>query len=210
MTNTNDSGAGSLRQAIIDANTNNNDPAVDCIAFNISGNGPHTISPTSALPSIGEPPTINGYTQGDTTATTTDDATENTQAQGTDAVLKIQLSGTSTTNEFGLLIDASNAVIRRMVVNNFDAAGILIGSGTGHRIEGNFIGTDPSGTTAQPNDNSGVAVSDQPKDSTIGGTAPAARNLLSGNTDDGVEFSGSGSTGIKIQGNLIGTQKDGT
>ncbi len=42
VTNTNDSGPGSLRQAILDANAN---PGQDMIAFNIPGIGPFTISP---------------------------------------------------------------------------------------------------------------------------------------------------------------------
>ena len=49
VTNTNDSGAGSLRQAIIDSN---NTASVQTIAFQIPGAGVHTISPTSALPTI--------------------------------------------------------------------------------------------------------------------------------------------------------------
>ena len=49
VTNTNDSGPGSLRQAILDANANS---GPDTIAFNITGSGVHTISPASALPAI--------------------------------------------------------------------------------------------------------------------------------------------------------------
>jgi len=52
VTNTADSGPGSLRQAILDANGN---PGTDTIAFNISGSGVHTISPTSALPNLIDP-----------------------------------------------------------------------------------------------------------------------------------------------------------
>ncbi len=42
--NTNDSGPGSLRQAILDANAT---PGADTIAFNIPGSGIHTIGPLS-------------------------------------------------------------------------------------------------------------------------------------------------------------------
>src|SRR5207248_8763451 len=48
VTNTNDSGTGSLRQAILDANSGGG----GTIAFNIPGTGVHTISPLSALPTI--------------------------------------------------------------------------------------------------------------------------------------------------------------
>ena len=57
VTNTNDSGAGSLRQAIIDANAN---AGTDTIDFNIPGVGPHTIQPTSTLPTITDPVAIDG------------------------------------------------------------------------------------------------------------------------------------------------------
>ena len=57
VTNTNDSGAGSLRQAILNANASTG--TVDTIAFNISGSGPHTIVPLSALPTITDPVTID-------------------------------------------------------------------------------------------------------------------------------------------------------
>src|SRR5947199_6689683 len=58
VTNTNDSGAGSLRQAITDAN---NTAGADMIDFNIPGTGQKTITVISAdLPSISETVTING------------------------------------------------------------------------------------------------------------------------------------------------------
>ena len=59
MTNTNDSGPGSLRQAILNANAN---PGLDTITFDIPGAGVHTISPASALPAITDPVVIDGYT----------------------------------------------------------------------------------------------------------------------------------------------------
>ena len=49
VTNTNDTGAGSLRQAILDANAAG---GADTIGFNIFGSGVHTIAPATALPKI--------------------------------------------------------------------------------------------------------------------------------------------------------------
>src|SRR5262245_33207624 len=60
VTNINDSGPGSLRQAILDANAHAG-PAL--VAFNIPGPGVHTIAPTSGLPPITNSTTIDGYTQ---------------------------------------------------------------------------------------------------------------------------------------------------
>jgi hypothetical protein len=60
VTNTNDNGVGSLRQAILDANANS---GADTINFNIAGSGVQTISLASALPTITEAVTIDGYSQ---------------------------------------------------------------------------------------------------------------------------------------------------
>src|SRR5438067_11827020 len=60
VTNTANSGAGSLRQAIINANGH---VGADVISFNISGTGLHTITPQTGLPIISDTVTIDGYTQ---------------------------------------------------------------------------------------------------------------------------------------------------
>ena len=60
VTNANDSGAGSLRQAILDANGHS---GVDDIAFSIAGSGVHQIVLQSKLPIITDPVTIDGFTQ---------------------------------------------------------------------------------------------------------------------------------------------------
>jgi len=60
VTNVNDSGAGSLRQAIVDANANS---GTDTIEFGMGGGGQHEINPSTALPAITEAVTIDGYTE---------------------------------------------------------------------------------------------------------------------------------------------------
>jgi len=67
VTNAGDSGAGSLRQAILDANANIGN---DTIVFNIPGTGVHTIVLASALPAITQPVTLDGYTQPGSSANT--------------------------------------------------------------------------------------------------------------------------------------------
>lgn len=104
----------------------------------------------------------------------------------------------------------SDVVIKGLVVNNF-GIGILISSsfGIGHKVEGNFIGTEPNGTEAAGNDR-GVRV-EVYSSATIGGTSQAARNVISGNGGYGVSASNTSQIqGTRIQGNYIGTQKDGT
>jgi hypothetical protein len=198
--NTNDSGAGSLRQAITDANSN---PGVDMIAFNIPGAGVHTITPLSGLPAFTETATIDGYTQ--PTATT------NTLPTGDNANLLIELNGTNAGGGVnGLTVSANNCTIRGLVINRFSRDGIQIDAGfTGNLIAGNFIGTNVNGTAAAPNLNSGILVLGNTN--TIGGTAPAARNLISGN--GGV----SPGNGIRlefannnlVEGNIIGLDRNG-
>ena len=83
VSNTNDSGAGSLRQAIVDAN---NHAGPDTITFNISGcGGVCTISLGSALPALSAgQTTIDGYTQpGSAPATSSSPATLLIEIDGT-------------------------------------------------------------------------------------------------------------------------------
>src|SRR5215467_9192063 len=136
VTNTNDSGAGSLRQAILDANTMGG----GTIAFNISGAGVHTISPLTALPAITKTVTIDGYTQPGSSANI------NPPTQGIKAVILIELSGAMAplgSNFSGLTLNADNCTVRGLVINSFqhDAIDAL---SNGNVITGNFVGTDPS------------------------------------------------------------------
>ena len=75
-------------------------------------------------------------------------------------------------------------------------------------VEGNWIGTDVTGTLALPN-NLGVGL-DIGSGNTIGGTAPGAGNIISGNTGDGLEILGTlGTSGNVVAGNEIGTNAAG-
>jgi CSLREA domain-containing protein len=191
-----------LREAIDAANTN---PGADTIEFDIPGAGPHTISPVgSSLPEITKPVTIDGYSE--------PGATENTvtEPRRTNAVLKIQLSGSNGV-AVGLTVgdgsgsSVSNVVIRGLAISNFGEGILFLSSGSANRVEGNFIGTDPSGTSAEGNE---IGVHSSVADGiTLGGTSPPARNLISGNDLWGVWLEG-GATGNTIEGNLIGTDKD--
>ena len=68
VTTTADSGAGSLRQAIIDANANSTTAASPhLISFSIAGSGVQTIALSTALPQITQPTVIDGTTQSGTT-----------------------------------------------------------------------------------------------------------------------------------------------
>lgn len=196
--NTDNSGAGSLRRAIQDANGHN---GADLIVFNIPGAGVHTIAPTSVLPDITDPVTIDGYTQ--------PGASANTQATGNNAVLLIELSGANVGNFENVLWlrNVDDCVIRGLVINRAAGNGIHITSGSGHKIEGNFIGTNSAGTSSLGNFYNGVSVVDSTA-VTVGGATPAARNVLSGNGAHGV-YLFDGTSQSVVQGNYIGTNKSG-
>ena len=104
--------------------------------------------------------------------------------------------------------------------NQEGGVAIFGGSAVNDLVEGNYIGTDITGTVALGNAYSGVYVgsgssfSDNPpgsaSDNTIGGTAPGAGNVISANGNWGIWVSGDGATGNLIQGNKIGTDLTGT
>ena len=189
-----------LREAIDSANAN---PGADIINFSIPGTGVHTITPTSALPDITETVTIDGYTQ--------PGALENTLAVGNNAVLLIELNGTSAGPlADGIVVSIDGCLIRGLVINRFAGSGIFLfgASATGNIVEGNFIGTNAAGTIDLGNDNDGVTMTNS-SNNTIGGTSAGARNIISAN-DNGVAITGDLASGNQIMGNYIGTDVTGT
>jgi CSLREA domain-containing protein len=187
-----------LRAAIEQAN---HTQGADTIKFAIPGTGVKTIAPQSEMPLITEALTIDGYTQ--------PGASPNTRAVGSDAVLRIELSGASAPDVFGLGIYASNSTVRGLVVNRWKEAGIYIGPiSANNKVVGNFVGTDASGTQKLGNDQ-GIHVYDG-SNNAIGGTTAAERNVVSGNAVEGIYIYGPNATGNRIAGNYIGTGKNGT
>jgi hypothetical protein len=201
--NTNDSGTGSFRQAIMDANSMGG----GTINFAIPGTGVHTISPLTVLPTIAQSVVIDGYTQMGSSVNT------NPPTMGLNTVLTIELNGVNSGSNFdGLIINASNCTVRGLIIDSFVHNAIdIIGTVSGNVVEGNFIGTDPTGTMARSNGSGGngaIILGNSVSNCTIGGTTPDARNLISGNIGTAVSL-GAG-TGNTVQGNLIGTDITGT
>jgi hypothetical protein len=186
VTNTNNSGAGSLRQAILDANA---DAFPDTIGFNISGSGFQTIAPTSSLPTISQPVTIDGTTQ-----------------PGFAGAPLIELSGANAGSASGLTIQAGGCIVQGLIINRF-SSDIFISGANNNIVRGNFIGTDVTGTVAVGNAFRGILI-DGGSNNTIGGTTASARNIVSG-TSQGIALLDS-ANGNFIQGNFIGTDVNGT
>ena len=213
VVNSNDNGAGSLRQAIVDANSAANPVGdIDRIAFDIPGEGVHTISVIgNPLPEITDPVSIDGYTQHGSIANT------NSTTAADNAVPLIELDGSASQGStVGLTITGGGSTVRGLVINGFSSFGLLLTGAGGNHIAGNFIGTNAAGTDAKGN-SIGVVVGSP--DNTIGGTAAGDRNIISGNGSGGSGFgiyvsrvvAGSdGGPRTVIQGNFIGTDKTGT
>jgi hypothetical protein len=72
-----------------------------------------------------------------------------------------------------------------------------------------LIGTNAAGTAALGNANSGLAIANGCNNTLIGGTSPGAGNVISAN-GTGIFFNSGASTGVTVQGNLIGTDANGT
>ncbi len=192
VTNTNDSGAGSLRQAILDSNGN---PGMNTIDFSI-GSGVQTISPASALPTITVPVVLDGTSQ-----------------PGYSGTPLIELNGSQAgSNADGLRISAGNSTVEGLVINRFGSVsgGIVLTDNGGDIIVGNYIGTDVTGAQARGNAAHGVLIIDT-SNNTIG--EPGDGNLISANQADAVQIIhlfGSVPIGNVVQGNLIGTDVTGT
>ncbi|HEY6124940.1 MAG TPA: hypothetical protein VIV63_09820, partial [Steroidobacteraceae bacterium] len=226
VTNTNDSGAGSLRQAIVDAVAAPTAAHDNVVVFNIPGAGVHTIRPLSQLPAIKDL-TIDGYTQPGSQA--------NTLARGSDAVLTIEIDGSlAGAGTHGLVNEGAvpgagvpNVTVRGLVINRFGGAGIRV-TGPGGAgfpgfvtVRGCYIGTDASGTQARGNGigidlgTDAQALIGEPAPDFGGNTVPwpAYRNLISGNVGAGVKFDSADALSPAfgtVRGAYIGTDAAGT
>ena len=255
VTNTSDSGPGSLRTAIYYAFDRSTDasPVPTTVTFHIptsdpnygSGAGVFTIKPTCILTALGNGTTIDGASQ---TAFTGD-----TNPSGPEIVLDgsifALLQGPFGIYSPGLTLRAANCTIKGLTIANFNQSGILLFDGhdpngsaatgnviggatasarnvisgnaqygiglhdpttAGNVIQGNYIGTNQTGTIAQANGLAGVVIYLGAHNNTVGGTTPGAGNVMSGNTYHGVFIGDPGSNANLVQGNFIGADATGT
>jgi trimeric autotransporter adhesin len=191
VTNTNDAGAGSLRQAIIDANAA---PGADTITFNIAGGGVKTITLASALPQLTGQVNLDASTQGG--------------YAGTPLIRIDGASAGSGADGLNLASGAANSTLRGIMITRFAHDGIVVQSGADNvTIAGNWIGTTGTGSTGVGNANSGIE--SFANGTRIGGTGAFDGNVITNSGNDGVSLSGSGVSGDVVQGNIIGLDPDG-
>ncbi len=195
----NDSGVGSLRQAITQANAN---PGPDSITFSVSG----TILNTTAMTGISDDETTIDATGQDIIL----------QASGIAFPSPIQLSSnnnvirgftiTGYISDDGMEITGNGNLVSNMVING-NAQGLRIG-GNDNQVQGCFIGIDSDGMTVVANSHAGLILQLGATGNIIGGTSVAERNIISGNGGNGIELDGAPSN--SIIGNYIGTSSSGT
>lgn len=214
-----DSGAGTLRQALLDAKSG------DTITFSptvFPPSTPTTIFARSSLPTLNK----NGITIDASSAGVILDGSQ-------------MSSGTS-----GLTITAANCVVRGLTIQRFpgdgiwieiSAAGNIVGGdraigagpngqgntiilngttgvsirGDNNQVVGNHIGIDRTGMVNQGNLYSGVALWEGASQNIVGGNTTGYRNVISGNAKDGIWIHGPETSQNRIIGNHIGTRADG-
>ncbi|HMU62920.1 MAG TPA: SdrD B-like domain-containing protein, partial [Gemmatimonadales bacterium] len=220
MVNRNTSGQGSLRQVITNANALANaglaqagrpagtENAIFMLAngtafpgtnpgyANQFAGGVATINLTSALPSISSALVLDAQTQ-----------------PGWSGVPIVELDGSGAGGGGdGFTISSANNVVSGFIINRFGDQGIILtGAGaTGNVVAGNYIGVNASGTAASANGSYGIQMLSGASNNTIGGTAAAARNVISGNGSAGIRIRDASSTGNVILGNYVGLNAAGT
>lgn len=189
VSTTGDSGAGTLRQAIIDSNTAG---GTNTINFSITGTGIQSIALLSPLPTVTTPVTINGFSQ--TSGSTTP---------------QIELNGAGAgAGANGLNITAGNSTVQGLIINRFTGNGIVLSGTGGNAINGDFIGVNQAGTTASANGGDGVFINGSPNNS-IGAQTSNGRDIISGNTGSGVHIAGAASITNVVVNDAIGTDLAG-
>ena len=187
VVNTNDSGDGSLREAILNSNLS---PGRDRIEFAIA-DANKSIEPVTPLPAIVDQVIIDATTQ-----------------PGYQGIPLVELHGTqlgAVAN--GLTIQAGNSVVRGLAINSFPGDGILITGLGGNIIESNYLGFDLTSQILKGNGGSGVQILES-SNNRIGG--PGVGNVLSGNRLEGLRVWGVNSVANTVEGNRIGTDPSGS
>ena len=213
VTNTHDvDEIGSFRHAL---NYANGHEGTDEIIFDISGEGPFTLQPsTTPLPPITDPVIIDGFSQ--------------PGASESNSILLIELDGESAgIGSNGLTLASDNCEIKGLVINRFSGSGIYLDHANDNIVESNFIGTDITGKIGLGNGSynetefkgigAGISLYVS-SNNTIGGSSSTKRNLISANPNNGIWIIGYydklegvyyKSSGNLIKGNLIGTDIEG-
>ncbi|NJL11700.1 MAG: hypothetical protein HC913_00855 [Microscillaceae bacterium] len=195
VTNTNNLGPGSFRQALSDANAI---PGANTIDFNLPGGG--TLNVLSPLPAISEDLTIDFASLGAGNAFILNGG--NATFGGLDLnAPNISLTGPggviTNFNGNGLVIraTASNFLVQDLVVNDCITGIYVFSNSGGGTLDGLVSGLNPAGNTAVPNQK-GILIENSQN-------ITVRNSLISGNLNEGLEIMGT-SGNIQVQNNSIG------
>ena len=194
VTTTADSGAGSLREAINQANLN---PGADAIGFSFPV-FPVKIVPLAPLPDILDSVVIDATISPDCLATYA-------------PVVELDGSGIAAPDVNGLTALGTAALpigvtIKGLAIHSFSGAGIMLQRNTNSVIQGNYLGTDLGGVLPFPNRNRGLVL-DICTGVIVGGAKPCERNVISGNLGEGLGIYGGAVN--RVVGNLVGLTANG-
>ena len=214
VVNTNDTGQGSLRQALTNANALGGDAslgqsgrtaAIENLVFmigngsaaaglrstvNLFSGGVASVALASALPTLTTALVIDAQTQPGWTLA---------------PIVEINGSGAGGSTA-GLTINGAGSTVRGLIVNRFGGVGLVAGA-AGNTIAGNWIGLNSAGTAAAANGSFGIHIVSGGSN-TLGGATASLRNVVSGNANHGI-YIANGNSNI-IQGNYLGTNAAGT
>ncbi len=188
VTQTSDDGAGTLRQAILNANLQSGQ---DEIHFDIPAQVVRSIRPSSGLPVITDKVIIDGTTQ-----------------PGYAGTPIIQLGGWfAGSGVEGLRIATGQSTVRGLAINGFSGPGIVLENNGGNTVEGNFIGMDLAGEVDAGND-VGIFVRNGSSNNIIGSDLDGVDdhlegNVIAGNAGPGIIVLGSDSIANQIHANSI-------
>jgi len=195
-----DSGAGSLRQAIIDANSH---PNASTVRFAIPGPNGAILVPGTPYPDVLAPLRIDGFSQAG--------AQPNTSEWSNNASYRIFIQRSQRiSHAFRVPASAAASVslqLDGLVLGGFDNAIVLQG-GSGHAIRGSHLGSGFADFLDVPGNLNNIAVGGSAHAVSIGGFAPADRNSIAGADDIGISLAGSGIQHLVVN-NLIGTARNG-
>lgn len=196
-------GTCTLRAAIQEVNNTGGASGPHNIHFNIAGAGPHTIQIFSPLPRLERAVVIDGTTEFGATCPTA----------ALTANIMIVIDGTPIGSDVSRGLDVwrnaaapSGSTIKGVAIGGF-GYGVWL-DGDGHAVKCSLIGLNADGSSALGNATAGIYVW-QGSGITIGGSAHADRNVISGNTRDGGISLRDGDA-ASILGNYIGTSSAGT
>jgi len=203
VTNTLDSGPGSLRAALYYAFDN---PGTT-ITFNIPATDPgfsnsvFNVLLTDALPSLMNATVLDATTQ-----------PTNSNPNGPEIFLNGSLTRQLPVYPNGLRFRGSNCTARGFVVGGFPASGVLMDGSTtvSNSLTGCFLGVAANGVTAVSNGLPSVTISGGASFNRVGGTNAAQRNVIGGSPYQGLVIRDAGTRGNAVLGNFIGVHVNGT